>query len=82
MWQLRAQKDINEIAQLEAQPARFSDAFKNSHTGSCGKRNAGPQFSLCQDNSHGYSCFCARITPMVIHTSGVQVLLSVELHKP
>lgn len=55
MWQLPAQKDINEIAQLEAQPAHFSDAFKNSHAGSCGKQNTGPQLSLCQDNSHGYS---------------------------
>lgn len=37
MWQLPVQKDISEITQLVAQPARFSHAFKNSHSGSCGK---------------------------------------------
>lgn len=73
-WQLPAQKDSREIARLEPQPAHFSDAFKNSHTGSCGKRNTGPQLSLCWGNSHGYSpTICA---------SGVQVLPFIELNKP
>lgn len=59
---------------LEAQPACFSEEFKNSLTGGCGERNTGPQLALCWDNSHSYS--------LTIHASGVQALLSVKLNKP